>query len=74
MGIALLHRENSHAGSIRKYDLQRFQARRDLERSLVRPFRGRIVSIGEEYDGEEGGGMCSEGVVEIELLEKDIKS
>ena len=74
MGIALLHDENSHAGSIRKHDLQRFQARRDLERALGHPFRGRLVSIGEEYDGEEGGGMCSEGFVEKELLEKDIKS
>ena len=68
MGIAIVYEENSHAGSIRKYDLQRFQARRDLERSLGRHFRGRIVSIGEEYPGEEGGGMCSEGVVEIELV------
>lgn len=68
MGTALIYEGHSHAGSIRKYDLQHFQARRDLERSLGRPFRGRIVSIGEEYDGEEGGGVCSEGVVEIELV------
>ena len=68
MGIALVYEENSHAGSIRKYDLQRFQARRDLERSLGRPFHGRIVSIGDDYPGEDGGGMCSEGVVEIELV------
>lgn len=74
MGIVLLYGETSHAGSIRNYDLQRFQACRDLERSLGRPFRGRVVSIGEEYHGEEGGGMCSEGVVKIELLEKDINS
>ena len=38
MGIALVFEGNSHAGSIRKYDLQRFQARRDLSAHLVALF------------------------------------
>ena len=75
MGIALFHQEHSHAGWIREYDLKRFEARRALERSLGRHIRGRIVSIGEEYRWEEGGGTCSEGVVRIEVVkEEDIET
>ena len=71
MGIALFYQEHSHAGWIREYDLQRFEARRTVERSLHRHIRGRIVSIGEEYRWEEGGGTCSEGVVKIEVIKEE---
>ena len=71
VGIAIFYQEHSHAGWIRAYELQRFQARRTLERSLGRHIRGRIVSIGQEYRWEEGGGVCSEGVVRIELVEEE---
>ena len=71
MGIALHYEQHSHAGWIREYDLPRCEARLNLERALGRHIRGRIVSIGEELRRDEGGNMCSEGIVRIEFVKEE---
>ena len=50
--------------------IKRFTTRRSLERRIC----GRIVSINEECQWEERGGICSEGVVSIEVVKEDIES
>ena len=75
MGIALLYEKHSHAGWIREYDIKRFNTRRSLERTLNHHIYGRIVSISEEIRWEEGGGICSKGVVSMEVVrEEDIET
>ena len=67
----MLFEEKSHSGWIQEYDLQRFFARRSLERSLGRHIRGRITAIGEEYQWDQGGGMCSEGRLVVEIIQEE---
>ena len=71
MGIALHYEQHPHAGWIREYDLPRCEARLNLETALGRHIHGQIVSIGEEHDRDEGGGMYSEGIVRIELVKEE---
>ena len=73
-GIALFYQGHSYTGRIHVYELKRFQAYYTSKRSLGY-IRGRIISLGNEYYWKKEGGMCSEGVVRLELVkEEEIKT